>query len=57
MTFKHVKDAYRLLKKSIIRVDQLHFDLEDDAPVPEDEEQPMETEKQGKKDFKLNYAH
>ena len=60
MTSKHVKEAYRLLNKSIIRVDQPDVDLEeDDAPVAEDEDQPMETEEQapeqGKKQFKLSY--
>jgi len=60
VTSKHVKEAYRLLNKSIIRVDQPDVDLEeDDAPVAEDEDQPMETEEQapeqGKKQFKLSY--
>jgi len=61
VTVKHVKEAYRLLNKSIIRVDQPDVDLEeDDAPVPEETaEDPMETDEAapepGKKAFKLSY--
>ena len=34
---RHVKEAYRLTNKSIIRVDQPDVDLEeDDTPVPEE---------------------
>merc|ERR1712061_594064 len=45
VTAKHVKEAYRLLNKSIIRVDQPDVDLDnDDAPEEEtNEEAPMET--------------
>merc|ERR1719193_2877809 len=60
VTAKHVKEAYRLLNKSIIRVDQPDVDLdEDDAPVVEEEaqEEAMETNEQepNKKQFKLSY--
>jgi len=43
VTSKHVKEAYRLLNKSIIRVDQpdVNLDDEDDVPVPDD---AMETD-------------
>jgi len=61
VTARHVKEAYRLLNKSIIRVDQPDVELdEDDAPVVE--EQPAEamvTEdarpEQAKKQLKLSY--
>merc|ERR1719516_728890 len=49
VTTKHVKEAYRLLNKSIIRVDQPDVDLdEDDAPAVEEEaeEEAMETNEQ-----------
>jgi len=60
VTAKHVKEAYRLLNKSIIRVDQPDVDLdEDDAPAVEEEapEEAMETNDQepNKKQFKLSY--
>merc|ERR1719427_1758689 len=60
VTTKHVKEAYRLLNKSIIRVDQPDVDLdEDDAPAVEEEapEEAMETNDQepNKKQFKLSY--
>jgi DNA replication licensing factor MCM6 len=60
VTTKHVKEAYRLLNKSIIRVDQPDVDLdEDDAPAVEEEaeEEAMETNEQepSKKQFKLSY--
>jgi len=61
VTVKHVKEAYRLLNKSIIRVDQPDVDLdEDDAPVPEEATQEaMETDEPApetnKKQFKLSY--
>jgi len=60
VTAKHVKEAYRLLNKSIIRVDQPDVDLdEDDAPAVEEEapEEAMETNEQepNKKQFKLSY--
>merc|ERR1711990_220526 len=60
VTTKHVKEAYRLLNKSIIRVDQPDVDLdEDDAPAVEEEteEEAMETNEQepNKKQFKLSY--
>merc|ERR1719278_591084 len=61
VTTKHVKEAYRLLNKSIIRVDQPDVDLdEDDAPAVEDEaaEEAMDTNEQqetAKKQFKLSY--
>ncbi|KAG0721771.1 Zygotic DNA replication licensing factor mcm6-A [Chionoecetes opilio] len=44
---KHVKEAYRLLNKSIVRVDvpDIHFDGDEDEPVDEVEQpQPMETD-------------
>ena len=46
VTVKHVKEAYELLNKSIIRVDQPDVDLEeDDAPVPEEgADDPMDTD-------------
>lgn len=46
VTVKHVKEAYGLLNKSIIRVDQPDVDLEeDDAPVPEEgADDPMDTD-------------
>jgi len=62
VTSKHVKEAYRLLNKSIIRVDQPDVNLEeDDEPVPDD---AMETEdvtpdasaqESTKKQLKLTY--
>lgn len=61
VTSKHVKEAYRLLNKSIIRVDQPDVDLdEDDAPsVEEPTEEAMETDEApvetNKKQFKLSY--
>merc|ERR1740123_2946142 len=60
VTAKHVKEAYRLLNKSIIRVDQPDVDLdEDNAPAVEEEaeEEAMETNEQeaNKKQFKLSY--
>merc|ERR1719266_1647960 len=62
VTAKHVKEAYRLLNKSIIRVDQPDVDLdEDDAPAVEDDapEEAMETnagdQEPNKKQFKLSY--
>jgi len=62
VTAKHVKEAYRLLNKSIIRVDQPDVDLdEEDAPAVEDDapEEAMETnagdQEPNKKQFKLSY--
>jgi DNA replication licensing factor MCM6 len=61
VTTKHVKEAYRLLNKSIIRVDQPDVDLdEDDAPpVEEAAVEAMETDEPAlettKKQFKLSY--
>merc|ERR1719220_2361296 len=62
VTTKHVKEAYRLLNKSIIRVDQPDVDLdEDDVPAVEDDapEEAMETnagdQEPNKKQFKLSY--
>merc|ERR1712106_424183 len=64
VTSKHVKEAYRLLNKSIIRVDQPDVDLdEDDVPVVEQNDDAMETEEQeqaeategNKKNLKLSY--
>ena len=58
---RHVKEAYRLTNKSIIRVDQPNVDLEeDDTPVPEEAaDNLMETDeaapKPSKKAFKLSY--
>ena len=58
---KHVKEAYRLTNKSIIRVDQPDVHLEeDDTPVPEEAaDDLMETDeaapKPSKKAFKLSY--
>ena len=42
---KHVKEAFRLLNKSIIRVEQpdVHLEEEDDEEMDEDEEVAMET--------------
>merc|ERR1719462_991240 len=61
VTARHVKEAYRLLNKSIIRVDQPDVDLdEDDVPAAEEEapEEAMDTDEQqetAKKQFKLSY--
>jgi len=63
VTAKHVKEAYRLLNKSIIRVDQPDVDLEDDdEPVVEQNEEAMETDAEqpeaqepNKKNLKLSY--
>merc|ERR1719400_638203 len=44
VTAKHVKEAYRLLNKSIIRVDQPDVDLNEEDDVPEETEDAMETE-------------
>merc|ERR1711874_292731 len=63
VTARHVKEAYRLLNKSIIRVDQPDVDLneEDDAPEEENVDAPMETEEENeptetaKKSLKLTY--
>lgn len=61
VTSKHVKEAYRLLNKSIIRVDQPDVDLDDDdAPAPEEAtEEAMETDETApetaKKQLKLSY--
>merc|ERR1711953_1037834 len=62
VTARHVKEAYRLLNKSIIRVDQPDVDLdEEDAPAVEDDapEEAMETnagdQEPNKKQFKLSY--
>merc|ERR1711962_636503 len=61
VTARHVKEAYRLLNKSIIRVDQPDVDLdEDDVPTAEEEapEEAMDTNEQqetAKKQFKLSY--
>merc|ERR1712002_791438 len=64
VTAKHVKEAYRLLNKSIIRVDQPDVDLDnDDAPEEEtNDEAPMETDdapddptETTKKPMKLTY--
>merc|ERR1719445_142111 len=60
---RHVKEAYRLLNKSIIRVDQPDVDLneEDDVPEEENVDAPMETEEENeptetaKKSLKLTY--
>merc|ERR1712152_66514 len=49
VTARHVKEAYRLLNKSIIRVDQPDVDLdEDDVPAAEEEapEEAMDTNEQ-----------
>jgi len=61
VTSKHVKEAYRLLNKSIIRVDQPDVNLDEDD-LPAEEEAPeaaMETEdpapETNKKQFKLSY--
>merc|ERR1711990_222557 len=63
VTARHVKEAYRLLNKSIIRVDQPDVDLneEDDVPEEENVDAPMETEEENeptetaKKSLKLTY--
>merc|ERR1711892_363295 len=64
VTSKHVKEAYRLLNKSIIRVDQPDVDLDEDVvPVVEQNDDAMETEEQeqteategNKKNLKLSY--
>jgi len=62
VTAKHVKEAYRLLNKSIIRVDQPDVDLDnDDAPEEDTTEDAMETDEapeptEGtKKPMKLTY--
>jgi len=64
VTAKHVKEAYRLLNKSIIRVDQPDVNLdEDDEPVPDQAEDAMETDEpeqqenqeSNKKNLKLSY--
>jgi len=60
---KHVKEAYRLLNKSIIRVDQPDVDLDDeDAPEEEIADDAMDTEdsaphteEANKKSLKLTY--
>jgi len=59
---KHVKEAYRLLNKSIIRIDQpdVHLDEdEEEAQVEDAAEEQMEVEEQGdqanKKQMKLTY--
>jgi len=57
---KHVKEAYRLLNKSIIRVDQPDVNLdEEDEPVVDDTQEAMETEEEStetsKKSLKLSY--
>jgi len=44
VTSRHVKEAYRLLNKSIIRVDQPDVDLHEEDDVPEENEDAMETE-------------
>merc|ERR1711893_488089 len=45
VTSKHVKEAYRLLNKSIIRVDHPDVDLDDDdEPAEETTEDAMEPE-------------
>merc|ERR1719205_590153 len=45
VTARHVKEAYRLLNKSIIRVDQPDVELdEDDAPEEDPVEETMETD-------------
>merc|ERR1719270_2027118 len=60
VTKKHVQEAYRLLNKSIIRVDQPDVDLEDDDAPEEENEEAMETETgepeaTTKKSIKLTY--
>jgi len=57
---RHVQEAYRLLNKSIIRVDQPDVDLEDDDTPEEENEEAMETEandpaEPAKKSLKLTY--
>merc|ERR1712165_74499 len=44
VTARHVKEAYRLLNKSIIRVDQPDVDLNEEEDVPEENEDAMESE-------------
>merc|ERR1719186_2295504 len=44
VTAKHVKEAYRLLNKSIIRVDQPDVDLDNEDAPEEEVEEAMETE-------------
>merc|ERR1712168_589171 len=46
VTKKHVKEAYRLLNKSIIRVDQPDVDLNEEEDAPEEIDDPMETDKE-----------
>merc|ERR1711902_219699 len=60
VTARHVKEAYRLLNKSIIRVDQPDVDLDDDDTPEEENEDAMETEvndqaEPAKKSLKLTY--
>jgi DNA replication licensing factor MCM6 len=63
VTSKHVKEAYRLLNKSIIRVDQpdVNLDEEDEAPVEETvdametEDETTETTETTKKNLRLSY--
>merc|ERR1719394_81701 len=60
VTKKHVQEAYRLLNKSIIRVDQPDVDLDDDDVQEEETEEAMETEapetnEPAKKSLKLTY--
>merc|ERR1719228_2712317 len=61
VTVKHVKEAYRLLNKSIIRVDQpdVHLDEEEEEQEVEEPEVQMEVEEQpdqvNKKQLKVTY--
>merc|ERR1719334_3088579 len=63
VTSTHVKEAYRLLNKSIIRVDQpdVNLDEEDEAPVEETvdametEDETTETTETTKKNLRLSY--
>merc|ERR1712168_1771445 len=59
VTSKHVKEAYRLLNKSIIRVDQPDVNLDEEDDVPEENEDAMETEvdepESTNKSLKLTY--
>merc|ERR1712086_1005376 len=56
VTAKHVKEAYRLLNKSIIRVDQPDVDLDnDDAPEEETTDDAPEPTETTKKAMKLTY--
>jgi len=61
VTARHVKEAYRLLNKSIIRVDQPDVDLNEEEDVPEENEDAMESEEvddpteTAKKSLKLTY--